>query len=267
MAQTASPLIAVSSGERSMAIRVLVIDDEALARKRLIDLLKQDGDAQIIGESSGGTEALGLIRREHPDLVFLDVQMPESDGFELLAGLGKEDVPAIILVTAYDKYALRAFDIQAVDYLLKPYSESRFGQALQRAREHIRKQNDASALPALPQDATAGKKYSERLVIKSGGKVLFIKMNEIDYVEAAGNYLSVAVGKESHLIRDTMQNLESRLNPEQFIRIHRSTLVNIERIRELQPLFGGEYAVILRDGRQFTLSRTYRLRVQELLSR
>jgi two-component system LytT family response regulator len=250
-----------------MSIRVLVVDDEALARKRIVDLLQQDSDVQIVGEVSNGAEALQLMQQEPPDLVFLDVQMPEGDGFELLEALGLENMPAVILVTAYDKYALKAFDIQAVDYLLKPFSENRFRQALQRAKEQISKnQQNVPGVKVLLQ-GTNGKKYPSRLVIKSSGKVLFIRTSEIDYVEAAGNYLSIAVGKESHLIRDTMQNFETRLDPEHFIRIHRSTVVNIDRVRELQPLFGGEYAVILRDGRQLTLSRTYRMRVQQLLER
>ena len=252
-----------------MPIRVLIVDDEQLARKRVADLLQQDSEVQIVGQVGNGTEALQVMQQETPDLVFLDVQMPESDGFELLEAVGSEAMPAVILVTAYDKYALRAFDIQAVDYLLKPFSESRFRQALERAKEQISKtQQNLPADPRVPRNgATNGKKYSSRLVIKSGGKVLFIRTSEIDYVEAAGNYLSIVVGKESHLIRDTMQNFETRLDPEHFIRIHRSTLVNIDRVRELQPLFGGEYAVLLRDGRQLTLSRTYRTRLQQLLER
>jgi len=249
-----------------MPIRVLIVDDEQLARKRIADLLQQDSDVQIVGQVGNGTEALQLVQQEAPDLLFLDVQMPEGDGFELLEAVGTETMPAVILVTAYDKYALRAFDIQAVDYLLKPFSEGRFRQALERAKEQISKTQQTAADARLqPHAGTNGKKYPSRLVIKSSGKVLFIKTNEIDYVEAAGNYLSIVVGKDSHLIRDTMQNFETRLDPEHFIRIHRSTLVNIDRVRELQPLFGGEYAVLLRDGRQLTLSRTYRSRLQQLL--
>jgi two-component system LytT family response regulator len=252
-----------------MSIRVLIVDDEQLARKRIADLLQQDSDVQIVGQVGNGTEALQLVQQGMPDLIFLDVQMPESDGFELLEAIGSEAMPAVILVTAYDKYALRAFDIQAVDYLLKPFSETRFRQALERAKEQISNtRQSVHPESRVPQNgSTNGKKYSSRLVIKSGGKVLFIRTGEIDYVEAAGNYLSIVVGKESHLIRDTMQNFETRLDPEHFIRIHRSTFVNIDRVRELQPLFGGEYAVMLRDGRQLTLSRTYRTRLQQLLER
>jgi two-component system LytT family response regulator len=258
--------VSVSRGS-AMAIRAVIVDDEPLARKRIHDLLRQDQEVEIVGECGGSGEALELLEREKPDLLFLDVQMPEVDGFELLEAM-EGVVPAVIFVTAYDKYALRAFDAQAVDYLLKPFNESRFQQAVQRAKERIRKSDGGQMnveLMSLLKDVQAGRKPTERLVIKSGGRVLFLKAGEIDYVEAAGNYLNLYVGKETHLIRETMQSLESRLDPERFLRIHRSTIVNLERIKELQPWFGGEYVVILRDGRKLTLSRTYRARVQQLL--
>lgn len=251
----------------AMAIRAVIVDDEPLARKRIHDLLREDAEIHVIGECGTGAAAMELLEREKPDLLFLDVQMPEVDGFELLDAV-EGAVPAVIFVTAYDKYALRAFDAQAVDYLLKPFNESRFQQAVQRAKEKIGKPNGGqmnAELLSLLKDVQAGRKPAERLVIKSGGRVLFLKASEIDYVEAAGNYLNLYVGKDIHLIRETMQSLESRLDPERFLRIHRSTIVNLERIKELQPWFGGEYVVILRDGRKLTLSRTYRARVQQLL--
>ena len=250
-----------------MPIRALIVDDEPLARKRIFDLLRDNTEIRVVGECGSGSAALELLEREKPDLMFLDVQMPEVDGFELLEA-AEASVPAVIFVTAYDKYALRAFDAQAVDYLLKPFNEARFQQALQRAKEKIGKATSGpmnAELLSLLKDVQAGRKPAERLVIKSGGRVLFLKAAEIDYVEAAGNYLNLFVGKETHLIRETMQSLESRLDPERFLRIHRSTIVNLERIKELQPWFGGEYVVILRDGRKLTLSRTYRARVQQLL--
>jgi two-component system LytT family response regulator len=258
--------VSISRGS-AMAIRAVIVDDEPLARKRIHDLLREDQEIEVVGECGGGGEALELLQREKPDLLFLDVQMPEVDGFELLEAM-EGVIPAVIFVTAYDKYALRAFDAQAVDYLLKPFNESRFQQAVQRAKERIRKPDGgqmSNELMSLLKDVQAGRKPAERLVIKSGGRVLFLKAGEIDYVEAAGNYLNLYVGKETHLIRETMQSLESRLDPERFLRIHRSTIVNLERIKELQPWFGGEYVVILRDGRKLTLSRTYRARVQQLL--
>jgi len=250
-----------------MSIRAVIVDDEPLARKRIHDLLREDREIEIVGECCSGSQALEMLEREKPDLLFLDVQMPEVDGFELLEAM-EGICPAVIFVTAYDKYALRAFDAQAVDYLLKPFNENRFQQAVQRAKERIRKAEGgqmSTELLSLLKDVQSGRKPAERLVIKSGGRVLFLKAGEIDYIEAAGNYLNLYVGKETHLIRETMQSLEARLDPERFLRIHRSTIVNLERIKELQPWFGGEYVVILRDGRKLTLSRTYRARVQQLL--
>jgi len=253
--------------DQVMPIRALIVDDEPLARKRIYDLLRQDKEVDVIGECGSGSAAMEVLEREKPDLLFLDIQMPEVDGFELLDAI-EGAVPAIIFVTAYDKYALRAFDAQAVDYLLKPFNESRFHQALHRAKEKIGKAGSGQVnaeLLSLLKDVQNGRKSADRLVIKSGGRVLFLKTTDIDYVEAAGNYLNLFVGKETHLIRETMQSLESRLDPERFLRIHRSTIVNLERIKELQPWFGGEYVVVLRDGRKLTLSRTYRARVQQLL--
>ena len=250
-----------------MVIRAVIVDDEPLARKRIYDLLRKDSEIEVVGECGSGNAAIELIEREKPALLFLDVQMPEANGLDVLEA-AQGTVPAVIFVTAYDKYALLAFDAQAVDYLLKPFNEARFQQALERAKERIGKTNSAQVnadLKSLLKDAQGGKKPAERLVIKSGGRVLFLKAAEIDYIEAAGNYLNLCVGKETHLIRETMQSLEARLDPERFLRIHRSTIVNLERIKELQPWFGGEYVVILHDGRKLTLSRTYRARVQQLL--
>lgn len=250
-----------------MPIRAVIVDDEPLARKRIHDLLCEDRDVEVVAECGSGAAAMDVLEHQKPDLLFLDVQMPEVDGFELLEA-AEGSVPAVIFVTAYDKYALRAFDAQAVDYLLKPFNESRFQQALQRAKEKIGKGSGGQMnadLMSLLKDVQAGRKSTDRLVIKSGGRVLFLKAAEIDYVEAAGNYLNLYVGKDTHLIRETMQSLEARLDPAHFLRIHRSTIVNLERIKELQPWFGGEYVVVLRDGRKLTLSRTYRARVQQLL--
>jgi len=251
----------------AMPIRAVIVDDEPLARKRIHDLLREDREVEVVAECGSGAAAMEVLEHEKPDLLFLDVQMPEVDGFELLEA-AEGSVPAVIFVTAYDKYALRAFDAQAVDYLLKPFNESRFEQALQRAKEKIGKGSGGQMnadLMSLLKDVQAGRKSTDRLVIKSGGRVLFLKAAEIDYVEAAGNYLNLYVGKDTHLIRETMQSLEARLDPAHFLRIHRSTIVNLERIKELQPWFGGEYVVVLRDGRKLTLSRTYRVRVQQLL--
>lgn len=249
-----------------MSIRTIIADDEPLARERIRELLKRQRDVEVIAECSSGSKTVAAIEEHRPDLLFLDVQMPELDGFGVLESVGPRRVPAIIFVTAYDKYALKAFDAHAVDYLLKPFDEKRFHRALDRARHHIEKPNGFSEhLRELLNDVKAEQKEGDRLVVKSSGRVLFLRASEIDYIEASGNYLTLHVGKETHLLRETMNNMESKLDERKFMRIHRSTIVNIERIKELQPWFGGEYVVVLRDGQQLTLSRTYRSKLQELL--
>jgi two-component system LytT family response regulator len=252
----------------STPIKTLIVDDEPLARERLRDLLKDDPDIELVGECADGAEAVVALRETPCDLVFLDVQMPLLTGIEVIESVGPENMPAVVFVTAYDKYALRAFEVQALDYLLKPFDRARFERALERAKAHVRRDKSAEAskqLLALLEEVKPGRKPLERLVIKSGGRVFFLKMEEIDWIEAAGNYLRLHVCTETHLLRETMNALEGRIDTTRFLRIHRSTIVNIERVKEFQPLFHGDYAVILRDGTQLTLSRTYRPRLQELL--
>jgi len=207
-------------------------------------------------------------------LLFLDVQMPVLDGFGVLEALGTEQLPAVIFVTAYDTYAIRAFEVNALDYLLKPFDRDRFRKALQRARSMISKEASpytGEQLGALLDDAqpergtATGRPAIERLVIKSSGRVFFLRTEEIDWIEAAGNYLRLHVGNDMHLLRDTMNNLEARLRPDKFLRIHRSTMVNLERVKELQPWFHGDYKVILLDGTELTLSRSYRPKLKSLL--
>ncbi len=254
-----------------MAIKTIIVDDEPLAREKLRGFLEKESDVEIIGECRDGREALEAIESEKPDLVFLDVQMPEMDGFEVLENLDPEALPTVIFVTAYDQYAIKAFDVHAVDYLLKPFDRERLGKAMERARsEHERRQaGDARRqLLALLQDVeTRREKYPARLVIKTSGRVVFLKVDEIDWVDAAGNYVRVHAGAESHMLRETMGRLEERLDPERFLRIHRSTIVNVEGIRELQQQFHGDYLVVLKNGQRLTLSRSYRDRIQELLDR
>ncbi len=249
-------------------IRTLIVDDEPLCRERLRTLLAADPDFTVVGECSDGAEAVATLRESPCDLIFLDVQMPVMDGLEVVEAIGPEQMPTVIFVTAYDRYALRAFEVQALDYLLKPFDRERFEKALTRAKANVRRDQSAEAsrqLLALLGDTRPGRKHLERLVIKSGGRIFFLKMEEIDWIEAAGNYLRLHVGRETHLLRETMNALEGRIDPERFLRIHRSTIVNIERIREIQPLFHGDYVVLLRDGTELTLSRTYRQRLQEVL--
>jgi two-component system, LytTR family, response regulator len=250
-----------------VAMRVLIVDDEPLARQRLRALLEAEADLEIAGECADGRQAVDAIRAHKPDLIFLDVRMPELDGFGVLEALAEEPRPAVIFVTAYDRFALQAFEVNALDYLLKPFDQERFRKALQRARGLLgRSQTEevSEQLRALLEDARGGRKYLDRVVIKSTSRVFFLRVDEIDWVEAAGNYLKLHAGAEAHLLRETMNNLEARLDPEKFLRIHRSTIVNIERIQELQPWFHGDYIVLLRDGTRLTLSRGYRQKFQDL---
>jgi two-component system LytT family response regulator len=249
-------------------IRTLIADDEPLARQRIRSLLDKEPDFETVGECPDGQKAVVALQEQQPDLLFLDVQMPVLDGFGVVETVGPERMPVLIFVTAYDRYALRAFEAHALDYLLKPFDRQRFSRTLERARTMIERRQGADAsrrLLALLEDRRETRKPLERLVIKSAGRVSFVRVEEIDWIEAAGNYLRLHAGKETHLLRDTMNRLESKLNASQFVRIHRSTIVNLESIRELQPSFHGDYAVVLRNGTELTLSRSYRDKVQEAL--
>lgn len=250
-----------------MKIRTLIVDDEPLARDRVKRFLRDESNIEITGECGNGIEAIDTIREQKPDLVFLDIQMPEKNGFEVIRSLNGKHLPTIIFVTAYDQYALQAFDVHALDYLLKPFNRERIHRAVSRAREHIehlRMGNLDERLASLISDLRDEKKYLERLVVKSVGRVFFLKTDEIDWIEAAGNYVKLHVGRESHMIRETMNGIETKLDPDKFLRIHRSTVVNIDRIKELHPMFSGDYAVILRNGTELALSRNYRERFVEL---
>jgi len=250
-------------------IRTLIVDDEPLARRGIRALLEEEKDVDVISECRNGREAVAAIEEQQPDLVFLDVQMPGLNGFEVLEAIGADRMPAVIFVTAYDKYALRAFDVHALDYLLKPLDGERFTRALQRARTRIEGKSirDLSrTLQSLLDDLKSQQKYTERLVIKSGGRIFFVGVAEIDWIEAADNYVRLHAGPDAHLLRETMNSLEKRLDPGQFLRIHRSRMVNIQRIKELQPLFRGEYDVRLTDGTRLESGRGYKERLQKLFS-
>jgi two-component system, LytTR family, response regulator len=253
-----------------LKIRTLIVDDEPLARERVRGLLAEETDIEIVGECRDGLEAVDGILREAPDLVFLDVQIPEVDGFGVIERVGIEKTPVIVFVTAYDQYALQAFEVHAVDYLLKPFDHDRFQKALARARQSVqlRRSGDVNErLVALLEDLKTPQGHLERLVVKSSGRLFFLRAEEIDWIESSGNYVSLHVGPESHLLRETMNGIETKLDPARFIRIHRTAIVNIDRIRELQPLFHGEYDVVLRTGTTLTLSRGYRDRLQGLLGK
>jgi two-component system LytT family response regulator len=250
-----------------VSIRALIVDDEPLARQRLQALLQREPDIDLVGECDDGRQAVTAVRELGPDLVFLDVQMPLLDGFGVLETLGPERLPVVIFVTAYDRYALRAFEVHALDYLLKPFDQERFHKALERAKAQVQRDKICEVdqrLVALLEDVRNGRKPLERFLIKSAGRVFFVRVEDVDWIEAAGNYARLHAGGETHLLRETMNGLEGRLDPHRFLRIHRSTIVNIERIREFQPWFHGDYQVLLRDGTQLTLSRSYRPKMQEL---
>jgi two-component system LytT family response regulator len=231
-------------------ISTVIVEDEPLGRDLIRELLRGDPEVEVVGECVNGQEALSVIGKTLPDLVFLDVRMPQIDGFEVVAGLPKNHAPVIVFVTAYDEYAVRAFEVHAVDYLLKPFDRDRFQHAVERAKAQIR-------------GAEADhRRYPERLLVKANGRIVFVRTDEVDWIEAEGNYVRLYVKKESHLLRTTVHNIEDHLDPAKFARIHRSQIVNLDRIRELRPWWHGEYQVLLKDGTQLTLSRSYRDRIQ-----
>ena len=248
-------------------IRAIIVDDEPLARRGIRAHLKEERDVLIIAECGNGREAVRVIEEQAPDLIFLDVQMPELDGFGVLAAINVEVMPAIIFVTAYDQYALRAFEVHALDYLLKPFDTERFSRALERARAQIERRSISDLshrLQSLIDDLKTNQKYTERLVIKSAGRIFFLGVEEIDWVEAADNYVCLHTGSDTHLLRETMNSLESRLDPAEFLRVQRSTMINVRRIKELHPLFRGEYEIVLLDGTRLASGRGYRDRLHEL---
>ncbi len=249
-------------------LRVLLVDDEPLARAKLRRLLTDEPDLEIAGEAASAAEAREIILAERPDLIFLDIQMPGEDGFALLESLPADALPAVVFVTAFDQHALRAFEVNALDYLLKPFDRERLQVALERAREALARR-DASPLDEqlklMLQELRGDQPYLNRFVIRSVGRIVFVVARDVDWIEASGNYVRLHIGKESHLLRETMSSLETRLDPRVFARIHRSTIVNIERIRELHHIFHGDYSVLLRDGTRLTLSRGYREQFERLV--
>jgi two-component system LytT family response regulator len=242
----------VCAEERPKKIRAMVVDDEPLARSNLMVLLRRDCEMEIVGECGSGMEALREIRSAKPDVVFLDVEMPECDGFDVLEMLGGELPLAVVFVTAYDKYALRAFEAGALDYVLKPFDNARFERVLERAKERV----------AQGRSAPRGR---ELLAVKSAGQVAFLKISEIDWIEAADYYSCLHVGAKSHLLRRSMAELEQELDEAEFCRIHRSTIVKLERVRSLKLNENGEYDVLLNNGTTLRMSRRYRKQLQSRL--
>jgi two-component system LytT family response regulator len=233
-------------------------------------MLAEDPEIEILEECANGEEALEAIEKHSPDLIFLDVEMPGMDGFAVIEELDAESMPAIVFVTAYDQYAVRAFEVYALDYLLKPFDRERFDKALERAKSHIvteKSENMSRRILDALEQIKSKPTHLERLVIKMNGHIFFVRAEEIDWLEAEGNYVRLHTGKESYLLRDTISALESQLDPKRFVRVHRSAIVNIDRIQELQPWFHGEYRIILREGVQLTLSRSYKEKLHEILGR
>ncbi|HYE57910.1 MAG TPA: LytTR family DNA-binding domain-containing protein [Rhodothermales bacterium] len=248
-----------------MTLRVVIADDEPLVRERLRTLLEGRPDCTLVAECADGAEALATIEAERPDLALLDVQMPELDGFVVVEALPDDVRPAVVFITAFDEYAVRAFETGVVDYLLKPIEPARFELALRRATE--RRMGPASEpdwtvlMPAL----RAHRGYPERIVVRDGHRVTFVPVADLDWIEGAGNYVQLHVGGRTLLLRDTMKALEARLNPDRFVRVHRSAIVNLERIVAMEPYFHGEYVLTLRDGTRLTSSRTHSPRLRVLL--
>ena len=248
-------------------IRTVVADDQPMARERLTALLGEEPDVEVVAACASGTEAVSAIERHRPDLVFLDMQMPELDGFGVIAAVGPERMPSVVFVTAYDEFALRAFDVHALDYLLKPFGRQRFQRALERARDHIARERAgelAKRLVALVEEVRPGHPSQERFVVRSGARIAFVEVRYVDWVEAEGNYVRLHVGGESHLIRGTMHSVEARLGG-RFVRIHRSRIANLDKVQEMRVAPNGEYDVVLRSGKTLRVSRLYRDKVQQRL--
>jgi two-component system LytT family response regulator len=250
-------------------IRVLVVDDEAPARQRLIDLLKKDLQVGLLLEAADGKTAVEIIRREELDLVFLDVQMPELDGLQVIETVGPDAMPLTVFVTAYDKHAISAFEANALDYLLKPFSDERWEAALSRAKTRHRELSlgefGGSILRMLATRTQGGGRYLDRLVVKSGGTTRFVRVAEIDWIEGAGVYANLHVAGKELLYRAALHELYRRLDPMKFIRVHRSSIVNIDSIVELQPISHGEFELVLKDGHRSRVSRTYRVELEKRL--
>jgi two-component system LytT family response regulator len=256
-------------------IQTLIVDDEALARRTIRELLSDDPLIEIIGECSNGLEAVSFIREQMPDLLFLDIQMPVMNGFETLSQIEVARIPAIIFVTAFDQYALKAFEVHALDYLLKPFTDQRFREALKQAKSQIEMKEvnrlSQSLLALLGEPAgreaveTKRKSFLTRFMIKSGGRVAFIKASDVDWIAADDYYIKLHIGSKSHLLRLSMNELEEKLDPKRFLRIHRSTIINFDRVKELQQNPNGEYVVVLKNGTELKLSRNRRERLEQLL--
>ncbi len=256
------------AGNSPMKLTALIVDDEPLARERLRTLLAAESDLEIVGECTNGREAVAAVKKQRPDLLFLDIQMPELDGFQTLAQLqplasaSANGMPAVIFVTAFDEHAVRAFEVHALDYLLKPFKPARLRAALARAREQLAKKSagdDTSRrILELLEERKTATEYLARIAVRDRDKVRFVKTADIDWIEASGNYLVLHAGKDNHVLRETLTSLEGQLSPKEFFRINRSALVHIDRVRHVEPTFNDEHIVVLSDGTKLTLTRGLR---------
>lgn len=251
-----------------MKLRTLIVDDELLSRKKIRAFLQEYPEFQVLGECADGEQAVAEIRTHKPDLIFLDVQIPGRNGFEVLDDLEDECAPAVIFVTAFDKYAVRAFEVRALDYLLKPFNKARFAEALNRFHDRGARLSGADRkeeLKAVLREIQRESRDSERIVVKLGSRIIFLRKGSIEWVEAQGDYAKLHVGKETHMLRETMTALSEHLDPNRFVRIHRSRIVNLDYVREIRPLWGGDCTLLMRDGTEVTMSRTYRTNLQAAL--
>ena len=253
-------------------VRTIIADDEQLARRKLRILLQSEPEVEIVAECHSGGETLAAIRSYRPDLLLLDIQMPDLDGFQVLSEISPSELPVVVFTTAYDQYAIRAFEAHALDYLLKPFDQGRLHQAIERARVELRKSQDhqithriLQMLSRVKSERKPAPQADERLVIKTKGRIVFLNVDEIDWVEAAANYVRLNAGGESYLFRETISRISERLDPNHFIRIHRSMIVNVRRIKELIPVNSGEYIVVLKSGKELSCSRGYRANVQHMI--
>jgi two-component system LytT family response regulator len=243
-----------------MTIQIVLADDEVLARQKLRLLLREQADCEVVGECATAAETVALVRAVHPDVIFLDIRMPDMDGFDVVDALSAEPdftMPNIVFTTAYDQYAVRAFDVHAVDYLLKPFALERLQTTLQRIRERATGQTGSVD--------KNGERYTSRIIFKSKGRILFLPVSEIRWIAAEENYARICTDSETHLLRETMARLEERLDPQLFLRVHRSAMVNLQHVREVRTESDGETAVILLNGQKVPMSRSYRSRIQRLL--
>jgi two-component system LytT family response regulator len=245
------------------AIRAVIVDDEPLARQYLRQLLETAGGVEVVAECGNGADAAARLSKERSDMLFLDIEMPEADGFALLAALPQAP-PVVVFVTAHDRYAVRAFEVEAFDYLLKPFDDDRFARVIARAKERLERERREQTLNELRQlvgEIRSRDQYLDRLLVRTGERSFFVNTSEIDWIEAQANYVRVHAGPAAHLLRESIGGLEDRLDPKKFRRIHRSAIVNLDQIQELQPWFHGEHRLLMRTGAELRVSRTYRKNV------